>query len=147
MTGQDGRIKTGRIGGTPLLSLGRARLARILQRQRAMAARPTHVVWSERTGAPWKGDHFRHVFAEVRTKAAETLPAVAGKYFSDLRDTAFTWAREGGLDNSQIASRTLQSLKNIDSLSDRHYGQIGAGTADEAAVLLNDLLARRGVRL
>ncbi|WP_312782059.1 hypothetical protein [Brevundimonas sp.] len=131
-TGSTGRIKTGRVGGAPLTSLGRARVAQILQRQRAMAARPTHVLWCELTDRPWEGDHFRKQFAKVREQAAKQVPSVASARDQDLRDTAFTWMKNAGLSDDGIASRTLQSRQHIAQLGDANYGAIGPEIADPA---------------
>lgn len=148
MTGTEGRIKTGRVGGTPLTSLGRARVARILVRHRAMAAHPTHVLWCERTGAPWKPDHYRHVFAdEVRALAALKVPSVIDFTDADLRDTAFTWGRNAGLDDDGTASRSLQSRRNVKTLGDKHYGEIGPEIADRAAAQYDRWLIAQGVAL
>ena len=136
-----GRAKTGRIGGTPFLSLGLDRIKIIQARQQAMAAQPTHVLWCETTGAPWKADHFRHVFAEIRAKAAETLPSVADATDQDLRDTAITFFRRAGLDIDQACSRSLQSRRRVLDLWDQAYGEIGPEIADAGADRMNVWLA------
>ncbi len=140
-TGADGRQKTGRVGGTPLTILGRARVARILERQRAMPARPTHVLWCELTDRPWQGAHYRSKFADVRAEAAKACPSLLvgpasdpakGAGDADLRDTAFTWMKNAGLSDDGIASRTLQSRKHIGELGDAAYGEIGPEISDPA---------------
>lgn len=151
-TGQRGRIKTGRVGGTPILSVGLTRLDQIRERQDKLAAKPTHVIWGEpsskrKNGGRWAPDTFRHKFAEVRAEAAKEVPSLAGVLFSDLRDTQFTLMIEAGLTNEQKSSRTLQSLKNMAELSDKNYGQIGVEVADQGAALMNALLAKKGIAL
>ncbi|HUO22189.1 MAG TPA: hypothetical protein VMU59_06705 [Caulobacteraceae bacterium] len=155
LTGAEGRAKTGRVGGTPLTALGRARLAQIQARQADMAAQPTHVLWCERRdkhGAPgqpgpWKPDHYRHIFADVRAHAAKTCPSVADFTDADLRDTAITWARSAGLNTDQLASRTLQSRRRINDLHDKHYGEIGPEIADQGGVLLDSYFTAKKVKL
>lgn len=147
LTGAEGRQKTGRVGGTPMTSLGRARVAQILLRQRAMPARPTHVIWSEVTNAPWSADLYRKHFPRVRAEAARACPSVADARDQDLRDTAFTWMTNAGMDNSQIASRTLQSRAHIAQLGDKNYGEIGPEIADAGAAQLDAYFNRIGARL
>lgn len=146
-TGQAGRQKTGRVGGTPFLSIGRRRVATIRERQAQMAAQPTHVLWCEDTGAPWKADHYRHVYAEIRAEAAKEVPSVADTRDQDLRDTAVTVAYDAGLDEKEIASRTLQKLDTIKALLDRHYGEIGPEVADRGRDRLDAYLEAKGVGL
>lgn len=145
LTGPEGRQKTGRVGGTPLSEIGRRRLAQIIWRQRRMAAQPTHVLWCETTSAPWKADHYRHTWADVRDEAAKACPSVATLTDADLRDTAVTLFGNAGLSTDQIASRTLQSRKTIDQLRDRHYGEIGPEIADQGVALLDKYLKGRKV--
>jgi integrase len=151
-TGQAGRIKTGRVGGTPILDIGLARLALIKERQAKLGAKPTHVIWGEpsdkrRNGGRWASDTFRHKFAAVRAEAVKDLASLADVTFADLRDTQFTLMIEAGLTDEMKSSRTLQSLKNIATLSDNNYGQIGVEVADQGAALMNALLARKGIAL
>lgn len=146
-TGAEGRQKTGRVGGTPFLSIGRRRLIQIRERQLAMAARPTHVLWCELTGAPWKPDHYRHVFAQGRARAALACPSVATARDQDLRDTAFTLFGAAGLDDDMIASRTLQSRRHIKELGDKAYGEIGPEIADRGRDLMDAYLLQAGVKL
>jgi hypothetical protein len=142
------RQKTGRVGGTPLLELGRKRLAQILRRQRRMPARPTHVLWCERTGAPWKPDHYRHVFGEeVRPLAATRCPSLADATDADLRDTAVTYARNAGLTIEETCSRTLQSRTRVLALWDKAYGEIGEEIADAGAAKMNAHMRKRGMVL
>ncbi|HYE47277.1 MAG TPA: hypothetical protein VEA44_16050 [Caulobacter sp.] len=166
---RDGRVagaraKTGRKGTTPMTYLGKGRLAALearldaadqqagkvvaLDPEARRAARHGPVIVCERTRRAWKPDHFRHVFGEeVRPLAAKTAPTVASKTFADLRDTAFTWGTDAGLSKEGKASRTRQSLKNLDQLGDRHYGEISRDVADQAALQMEALFKARGVIL
>lgn len=144
------RQKTGRKGTTPLTYLGKARLAQVQARRRGdadAALLKGPVILCERTGKQWKADHFRHVFAEVRFWAGWSAPGLVGKTFADIRDTAFTWGTDAGLTNEGKASRSRHSLRNIDQLADRHYGEITADVADQAAAQMEALYRARGVKL
>ncbi len=138
------RSKTGRVGGTPLTSMGRGRMALIRARHQAMAAHPTHVLISEATGEPYAedGDHYRNQFAKVRAAAAEAVASCAEIRDQDLRDTAFTWMKNAGLSDDGIASRTLQSRKHIADLGDAHYGEIGREISDPAGRLFETYLVK-----
>ena len=142
-----GRQKTGRVGGAPLTSLGRARVALIRARQAAMPAHPTHVLISEATGRPYNpdGSHYRRQFEKVRKHAALTVPSCREIRDQDLRDTAFTWMKNAGLSDDGIASRTLQSRQHIGQLGDAHYGEIGPEISDPAAALFDAYLIKQGV--
>ncbi|PIB96476.1 hypothetical protein [Caulobacter sp. X] len=158
LTGEQGRKKTGRIGGTPLTFLGRARVEAIRERRKAdkvqpFAAADRRIVQlkrerqTTRRGDQADSDLIRKRFAKVRAMAAQDCPSVASLTFADLRDTAVTWAREAGLSDDQLASRTLQSRKNIAELHDKHYGEIGPAVADAGLVLLEGYYRTKGIKL
>jgi hypothetical protein len=146
-TGAAGRVKTGRVGGTPLSSLGLRRIAAIRARQKTWGAQPTHVLICETTKAPWLPSHYSHTFLEVRREAAKSCPTAIDLKDQDLRDTALTVARNAGLTNDQLASRSLQSRAQINTLMDRHYGQIGPEIADQGKALLDAYLEEKKVAL
>ena len=77
----------------------------------------------------------------------KTLPSLAHKRLQDLRDTAFSWAREAGMDDDQTASRTLQSRTSIKALGDKAYGEIGPAIADAAVAKLDALYLKIGASL
>lgn len=151
----EGRAKTGRKGGWRLMErLGLARLPVIRSRQQHLEPRPDHVILCERTGRPWKADHFRHVFGdEVRAKAAETVPSLLADdagltaTFADLRDTAWSWGRQAGLNDDMTAGRHLQSRQTVRTLGDRNYGEIGPEIVDEGSRLMNAWLGEKGFGL
>jgi hypothetical protein len=138
-----GRAKTGRVGGTPFLKIGRERIEQIAERHRKRDAHPTHVLWCETTAAPWKADHYRKVFALVRARAAVTMPSLADVTDQDLRDTAITLCRAAGLSIDATCSRTLQSRRRVLDLWDQAYGEIGPEIADAGADQLDAYLADR----
>lgn len=132
-TGQVGRIKTGRIGGTPILSIGVRRLQAMRERTAGATVQPLRgrviVLPRQRTRAnlaEGADSHFiRKLFRQVRDEAVKTQPTLADFTYADLRDTSDTLALRGGLNDQQRAGRNLRSLKNNNDLSDRHYGEIG----------------------
>jgi hypothetical protein len=145
-----GRTKTSRVGGTPFLSIGRDRIAMIKARQEKMAAHPTHVLWCETTAAPWKSDHYRHTFAEIRARAAETMPSLGGKdgvKDQDLRDTGITICRQAGLTIDATCARSLQSRRRVLDLWDQAYGEIGPEIADAGADQLDAWMTEKRIAL
>jgi hypothetical protein len=132
-----GRAKTGRIGGTPFLDMGRQRIEQIRARQAHRNDMrndpPTHVLICDTTGEPWKADYYKHKFADVRARAALACPSVADGRDQDLRDTAVTFCRRAGLTIEETCSRTLQSRRRVLDLWDQAYGEIGEEIADSGA--------------
>ena len=49
------------------------------------------IVRDERHWRPFRPYHYRHTFANIRDKAAETCPSLADFRDQDLRDTTVTW--------------------------------------------------------
>lgn len=159
-TGEAGRTKTGQKaakGGTPLLSLGKARVAAIRRRNAEKDVTSLKVVHVERRERNHAGRrplsreadawYFRAAFAEVRAVAAAVMPSLAGKTFADLRDTAYTWGKEAGLRDEELSTRTLQSLANIHQLGDRSYFDAIDPIADAAAAKMEALYTKKGVKL
>lgn len=140
---REGRAKTGRVGGTPFLKIGRERIEQIAARHRLRDAHPTHVLWCETTSAPWLADHYRKIFAKVRARAAVTMPSLADVKDQDLRDTAITLCRAAGLSIDATCSRTLQSRRRVLDLWDQSYGEIGPEIADVGADQLDAYLIDR----
>lgn len=156
MTGLEGRQKTGRVGGVPLLQMGQRRLKLIRERQQAMDAHPIKVIHlprqrkrARKAGAD--SDFFRPLFSEVRALAAQKLPSCAELTFADTRDTGISLARAAGLDNDQTASRSLHSRQTVNAMMDRAYGEIGPAIADTGHAKLDAYveleLAKQGVKL
>jgi hypothetical protein len=115
------RSKTGRVGGTPLTSLGAARMAIIRERHKAMAAHPTHVLISEATRQAYdeNGDHYRNQFAKVRAEAAAAVASCTEIRDQDLRDTAFSQREIFQRDRNDAASIDGLATVNLDAKSFR----------------------------
>lgn len=145
------RQKTNRPGETRLLdALGVPRIAKIRQRQRELfgdKVKPTHVLICETTKKPWGSSHYQTTLAEIRRLAATEVPTAGEVLDKDLRSTAVCVAYNAGLSKIQIAGRTLHSLRQIDEILDKHYGQIGREVADQGADLLNSYLDAKGISL
>lgn len=110
------------------------------------------LVVSESTGLGYKGDHFRHSFAEVRRAAAwlerndpaaqEALKRAEGHarrldklWFSDLRDTAVTALAEAGCTIPEICSITGHSETSAYGIL-KHYLALTGEMADSAIAKL-----------
>lgn len=114
-----------------------------LHTAREAAGRPalTTILLAEATGRPWATDHFRHAFARVRAKLAETHPyfetdhllpgrdmtdpdayriATGDLTFMRLRHTAVTRLAEAGCDVPLIASVTGHAEASILPLLKRY---------------------------
>lgn len=72
----------------------------------------THIIVSEATKQPYKGDHFRHLFSEVREKAG------IGKelQYRDLRRTAVVRLALSGATVGEIISVTGHTLKSATNI-------------------------------
>ncbi len=114
--------KTGAIVAVPALAQLTTRLAAAKERRKAHKVQWPQLVIDEKIVRPWAtgGDHYRHVFAEVRDKAAETMPSLEGFRDQDLRDTGITWLANAGCDAIRIASISGHSLETIHSIL-KHY--------------------------
>lgn len=82
--------------------------------------RYTHVILDEVQREPFRADHYRHCFAEVRAKAVSTLPSLADARDQDLRDTAVTWLARAGCTHPEIAQITGHSTQSIQTIL-KHY--------------------------
>lgn len=106
----------------------RVRRAARKVRKLATGDTPDVMLICETTGSPWKGDHFRHVFDDVRAAAvagdAETTtlpcPEAAGLWFMWLRHTAVTRLAEAGCSTPEIASITGHELTSVELILKRY---------------------------
>ena len=99
----------------------------LVARLRGEAERPgavaslEHLLLHDRTGQAWGEHTFRHIFAEVRARAAQTMPDCADLRFMELRHTAVTRLHEAGVDELGIAGITGHSPRTVREILDRHY--------------------------
>ncbi len=87
-----------------------------------------HFVLDERSWQPFRADHYRHVFAEVRaaavagdeTKGAAPVPSLADFWDLDLRDTSVTWQALAGATIPEIIAVTGHTMESATSIL-KHY--------------------------
>ncbi len=147
---EEGRIKLrqfkrGALIDAPLTNACATRVEGVRARWRAsgIATRET-IVARDGDGAPYLADHFRAEFARVRTKAAETMPDVAGKRFQDLRDTAVTRLALAGCTMPEIGAITGHAQPTIAAVM-RHYLVQSPAMADAAISKLEAWMQREGI--
>lgn len=114
-----------------------ARLAAARQRRSGQTVQYPHLFIDERTNRPWhvSGDHFRHVWAEIRKRAAVACPGVADLRFQDLRDTVMTVLGEQRVlfaEGRHLSGHGAGS----EALVEKHYRQITASAAEPAVKAL-----------
>jgi len=119
------RLAQAKTGAEVVLPVGMVprlveRLEAELARQASAKLTATTLLVCEATGRPWKSDHFRHVFAAIRARAAEICPDVAGLWFMHLRHTAVTRLAEANCELPLIASVTGHSLATVETIIDRY---------------------------
>lgn len=140
--------KTGAIVAVPALPQLQARLAAARERRKAHKVQWPQSVIDEKAQRPWAsgGDHYRHVFAELRDAAAKTMPSLAGFRDQDLRDTGITWLANAGCDAIRIAAISGHSLETIHQIL-RHYLARHPDQARAAIGQLADWLEKKGAKL
>lgn len=116
---QKGRGKVTVTGPVPPLLL--ARLQAAWKRREVHALQHPHVCIDERLNAPWNEHAYRHVFADLRARAAATLPSLADLRDQDLRDTALSWARDGGADSFEERRKLSGHSAQSAELEEKHY--------------------------
>lgn len=140
--------KTGAIVLVPALPRLMERLAAARQRRAAHTVQWPQLVIDERAGRPWAagGDHYRHVFAAVRDKAAETMPSLEGFRDQDLRDTCITWLANSGCNAIHIAAISGHSLETVHTIL-KHYLARHPDQARAAIGQLAAWLEQKGAKL
>lgn len=96
----------------------------------------THMLLHDRTGRPWLGHTFTHVFAEIRELAAKggearapdgtttpiaAMPSVAHLLWMELRHTAVTQLHLAGMDALKISGVTGHTAQSVAAILERHY--------------------------
>jgi integrase len=110
-----------------------ARLTRSRARREDWKVQPLELIVDEKTREPFKGDWYRHVYAQVRAAAVagvrdamtgawivEPMASLADARDQDLRDTAVTWLARAGCTHAEIGQITGHSDQSIQSIL-RHY--------------------------
>jgi len=93
------------------------------------------LVAAEGTGRAYASDHFRHLFARLRNRAAATCPSLVDARFADLRDTAVTRLAEAGATVPEIAAITGHQERSVHSVL-KHYLALTDALADTAIAKL-----------
>ncbi|MDE0921480.1 hypothetical protein [Aurantimonas coralicida] len=96
------------------------RLAASRKRREAAGIVDPQIVLDERHWRPFRPYHYRHTFAKIRDKAAETCPSLADFRDQDLRDTAVTWMGFADATIPQICSVTGHSAQSAHTIL-KHY--------------------------
>jgi hypothetical protein len=97
-----------------------------------------HLFIDETAGRPWakEGDHYRHVFAQIRDIAAITMPSCKTLLEKSLRATNQTWAAHAGTDPKVLAKMAGHSPSSFAQLQKKHYVAPDQQQADAAVNLL-----------
>lgn len=128
----DGRtikVKQSKTGARVKIPCGRP-LKELLD---AMQRRSTLILTNTKKKMPWTSDGFDTSFQKAKAKAG-----IEDLTFHDLRGTAVTRLAMAGCNNSQIASITGHSLRDVDAILDAHYLGGRAELAEQAIAKLED---------
>lgn len=100
------------------------------QERKIVATPQAELLLCESTGAPWKEDHFRHIFAQIRAAAAEewgtffledgTTVDTLDLQFLHLRHTAVTELAIMGCTTLQIGGITGHTPKSVETILNRY---------------------------
>lgn len=104
----------------------------------AMPRRSTLILTNTKKKMPWTSDGFDTSFQKAKAKAG-----ITDLTFHDLRGTAVTRLAMAGCNNSQIASITGHSLRDVDAILDAHYLGGRAELAEQAIAKLEDYQGKK----
>jgi integrase len=96
------------------------------------------ILTSTKHKRPWTSDGFDSSWQKAKEKAG-----IEDLTFHDLRGTAVTRLAMSGCNNSQIASITGHSLRDVDAILDAHYLGGRAELAEQAIAKLEDYQGRK----
>lgn len=116
------------------------------RRKAAQIVRPHVVVDEHNRTDPWspfRADHYRHLFAEIRALAAAKVGSVTKLRDKDLRATAVLWLAQAGCTPTQIASISGHSLVTVNAIL-KHYWEANAAQADDAMAKLVEWHKKQG---
>ncbi len=138
------QAKTGAIVMIPDAPEVTARLEAMRTRRRDWKIQALELVVDEKRRAPFRREHYSHVFAEVRAAAvAGVKDAVTGRVVvepcesladardQDLRDTAVTWLARAGCTIAEICQITGHSMQSAQQTM-KHYLASHPEIADNA---------------
>ncbi len=98
-----------------------ALLDRLRTQARQSALTATTILVNERTGRAWSPHSFHHAFAEVRTKAKDWCPSLAGRQFMLLRHTAIARLAEAGCTTEEISAISGHTLQSVVLILERYH--------------------------
>ena len=113
------------------------RIDAALERRKLLRLSSPLLVIDEINRQPFRADHYRHVFDDLRKAAAEDLPGIADLRDQDFRDTAVTWLARAGCTIPQICAITGHSFTSANSIL-KHYLAPHRDLAREAISKLAD---------
>lgn len=100
------------------LSAARDRRQRLFGNVEPLADAP--VILDEKQKRPFNGDHYRHLYADIRDAAAVGCPSLEDFQERDLRDTAVTWLARAGATVPEICAVTGHSTASATAIL-KHY--------------------------
>lgn len=146
--------KKGALVSIPIAQPLLKRLQAAAERRKAMTVQWPELVIDETAQKPFKADHYRHVFAQVRAQAAKACPSVADFRDQDLRDTALSWAYDAlvsrlGPDRAKEMAQGLSghAPSSAAQVLDQHYLDVQAFKADEVVSAVALMLEQKGAKL
>lgn len=101
----------------------RKRLDAAQERRKLAEVVSSHVILDERTWTPFKPDHYRHVYDEVRRHAKKIMRSCATLRDQDLRDTAVTWLFRAGCTIGEICAITGHSLATATQILEHYFAR------------------------
>ncbi|MCJ7993254.1 hypothetical protein J5N58_01405 [Rhizobium cremeum] len=107
------------------------RLAAAMERRRQAEVISPYVILDERRWLPFQPDYWRHLFADIRSAAARTMPSLKTLRDQDLRDTAVTWLAMAGCTIPEICAITGHSFVTANTIM-KHYLALNEELADSA---------------
>lgn len=127
--GQSIKVKQGKTGARVKIPCGKP-LKEMLDKLPRLS--PV-ILTSTKNKRPWTSDGFDSSWQKAKARAD-----IEDLTFHDLRGTAVTRLAMAGCNNSQIASITGHSLRDVDAILDAHYLGGRAELAEQAIAKLED---------